>query len=138
MKKIGRFIALLILFVTIGSAARADVCVYSPPKARQLKGDVVDSFGRPIPGATVIATRGGKNLGTSRTNEAGEFNFDLLDKGEYELHFAQSGFQPADYKVFLTKPSKHWNRSLRIVLITGSLHCGGTISVVSRTTENRK
>lgn len=138
MKQIARFIMLLTLSVTIGPAVRADVCVYSPPKVRQVQGNVVDSTGQPIPGVSVIATRNGKNLGTSKTNGAGEFTFGLLDKGEYELHFAASGFKPAEYKLFLTRPSKHWNRSLRIVLVVGAVHCNGSISVVKRTTEQNR
>ena len=133
MNRIGGLAALLVISIAALTVARADVYVYLPPRVRQMQGAVVDSSGRPIPGVAITVTHDGANVGTSSTNKAGAFAFTSLAQGEYELDFSAAGFQRAEYKVFLTRPSKHWNRFLRVVLAVGSLHCAGSISVVRKT-----
>jgi len=108
----------------------ADVCVYKPPTVRHVAGSVVDSSGRPIPSVNVAILQGGESVASATTDDAGEFRFDSLKEGAYELAAAEDGFQRVRYKIVLSHPSMHWNRSLQIELVVGLEHCGGDIKIV--------
>src|SRR5215831_14664913 len=58
-----------------------------------LLGTVTDKTGAVVPGASVRTTS--KNTGLSRdavTNEAGQYRFDLLPSGNYEVRVTMKGF----------------------------------------------
>jgi hypothetical protein len=62
-------------------------------------GIVSDPAGAAIPGATVTATEKATNVQRSaKTNNAGEYRFDLLPPGSYTVHVEATGFSPADIK----------------------------------------
>jgi len=89
----------------------------------------MDRSGYPIPQARVTLMRREETVQNIVTGETGEFNFDTLPAGQYEIDVVARGFQHGQY---LLKLSKHKNpkRALRISLGIGSLQCGGSIEVV--------
>lgn len=130
MKTVNRIIGLLLLATTWVTPSVADVCVYKPLTVRHVAGSVVDSSGRPIAGVNVVIFKGGESVTSATTDEAGEFRFDSLREGAYELAANANGFQTARYKVVLSHSSMHWNRSLQVELAVGLEHCSGDIKTV--------
>lgn len=127
---VNRFIVLLVFMATLATPCVADVCVYKPPTVRHLAGTIVDSSGQPIPGVRVVITQDDAPVASATTGDAGDFRFDTLKEGTYELAATANGFQSAHYKVVLHRPLTQWNKSLQIELAVGLPHCGGEIRVV--------
>jgi hypothetical protein len=107
--------------------ADADVCVYKPPKVRRVCGMIVDSSGSPIPAVNVTVLKDGAALKNEKTDENGEFDFDLTQSGKYELDAAAPGFQHARYQLTVSKPIDSCKHALRIDMAVGGIHCGGDI-----------
>ena len=101
----------------------ADVCVYKPPKVRRVCGVILDQSGSPIAGVRVMALKDGTAVQTATTDEVGEFDFSGLQAGKYELDAAVAGFQHAQYKVSLSKPTNSCKHALRIQMAVGGVHC---------------
>lgn len=130
MRTVNRFNALLLFVAMCRTPSVADVCVYKPPKVRHIVGNVVDSSGRPIPAVNVAVIQGGESVASATTNDAGEFRFDSLKEGPYELTATANGFHSARYKVRLSHPTVYWNRSLQIELAVGLVNCIPDIKIV--------
>ena len=65
-----------------------------------IAGVIADPSGAAIPGVTITATNKATNAQRSiKTNNAGEYRFDLLPAGNYVLHAEAPGFSPADTQV---------------------------------------
>jgi hypothetical protein len=90
----------------------------------------------PIPQARVTVTRGEEPVQTILTGDTGEFNFDSLPAGQYEIDVTAKGFQHGRYMLKLS-PRKNPKRDLRITLGIGSLQCGGSIEVVEGKSAER-
>ncbi|MGI9141195.1 MAG: TonB-dependent receptor [Gemmatimonadaceae bacterium] len=78
-----------LLLVTLASAAAADPVRLTAPS---LGGVVRDTAGTPLPHAQVVII--GLNRGTS-TNMAGEFLFDAVTPGRYEVYATLIGYAPS-------------------------------------------
>jgi hypothetical protein len=107
--------------------ADADVCVYKPPKVRRVCGMIVDSDGRPITDVKVTVLKDGMTVKNARTDETGEFDFDGIEAGKYELDATANGFQHARYQLTVLKPTNSCKHALRIGMVVGGIHCGGDI-----------
>jgi hypothetical protein len=127
---VNRIIALLVLLATLATPCVADVCVYKPPTVRHLAGTIVDSSGQPIPGVRVVITQDDAPVASATTGDAGDFRFDRLKEGTYELAATANGFQSVRYKVVVHRALMHWNKSIQIELAVGLPHCSGEIRVV--------
>jgi hypothetical protein len=127
---VNRSVALFLVLAAVGTLAFADVCVYKPPKVRHIAGAVVDSSGHPIPGVNIAIIQDGISVASERTNDAGEFRFDSLKEGAFELSATAPGFVTARYNVLLRHPTTQWNRSLQIELAVGLVHCSADIRIV--------
>lgn len=57
-----------------------------------VKGDVVDQTGAVIPNVLVILLRSGSPRREKITDSKGNFNFDLIPPGDYEISFQATGF----------------------------------------------
>ena len=66
-----------------------------------LSGTVRDNAGV-IPGATVVVSSGGSQVGTATTDEGGSYRFPGLMAGSYELTFSMRGFETVSRTVTLT------------------------------------
>jgi hypothetical protein len=126
------FITVFVLIWVGGKLGFADVCVYKPPKVRHVAGVVVDPSGHPIRGVNITIIRDGASVDNTKTNEAGEFSFNSLKEGTFELSAAATGFRSARYSVLLHRPARQWNKSLRIRLEVGAWECNGDIRIVKR------
>ena len=113
--------------------ALANVCVYKPPMVGHIYGRITDGSDQPIPQAQVSVMRAEETVQTIVTGETGEFNFDSLRDGKYEIDVKASGFQHARY---MLKLSSHRNPKpvLRITLGIGSIRCQGSIEVEKKPT----
>jgi len=103
----------------------ADVCVYKPPRMRRICGVIVDPQGAAVPGVQVTILRGADTVVASTTVDAGEFNFDVMEPGKYDLDLTAPGFKPARYHLTLLSPDKSCRNALRVELQIGSIHCVG-------------
>ena len=77
---------------------------------------VVTGTGVPIPGATITATRGGKQIVTT-TDQSGLFRFTDLDEGEWTIRVEMLGFSTVTQNVSIAagiEPAK-WTLTLRTV-----------------------
>jgi hypothetical protein len=76
-------------------------CFYvKTTKVAHLRGEVVDQAGHPVEGAKVELLKKGANdaLASEQSGEGGQFQFDEPG-GQYLLHVAARGFQPAGLNV---------------------------------------
>jgi hypothetical protein len=117
-------------------------------KVRPLKpvqcvcGRLIDLIGDPISGATVEVIKDGIDLATVKTDGNGNFIFDELKPGNYELDAHSDGFVPFRSPIVVTKPAKQCRRGLVIKLVLsypdncGSLVVGTTTGIfVSRSSN---
>lgn len=80
----GRLIAVVALFTGVA---------FSQIDTGSIVGSVHDSSGAVLPDATVTATNSATNITfTTKTNAAGEYQFNALKPGDYSLKAAASGF----------------------------------------------
>jgi len=61
----------------------------------------------------------------SKTADAGEFNFDVMEPGKYDLDVVAPGFKPARYHLTLARPTSSCTNALRVEMDVGSLNCVG-------------
>jgi len=113
------FVALTVVPIT------ADVCVYKPPKVQRICGVIVDPQGAAVPGVQVTIFRGADVIAASTTADAGEFNFEVMEPGKYDLDVTARGFKPARYHLTLLNPTKSCSNALRVEMEAGSVHCAG-------------
>ena len=118
---------ILTALVLTAEHADADVCVYKPPRVRRVCGMIVDGSGSPMPGVNVTVLKNGTALKNEKTDENGEFDFDVKQSGKYELDAEAPGFQRARYELTVFKPTDSCKHSLRIDMMAGGIHCGGDI-----------
>jgi Carboxypeptidase regulatory-like domain/TonB dependent receptor-like, beta-barrel len=93
----GRKLAFLILACLLALPICASIASAQTAGTGAVTGTVTDPSGRSVPNAKVTAT----NLGTSQsrtvtTGTAGDYKFELLPPGNYQLKFQASGFKTAD------------------------------------------
>ena len=103
----------------------ADVCVYKPPKVRRICGTIVDPQGRAVPGVVVTILQRATTVATCTTADEGEFNFDVMEPGKYELDAMAPGFKHARYQLTLLRPTRSCKNALQVQMEGGSLHCEG-------------
>jgi hypothetical protein len=115
--------------VAVPNVSWANVCVYRPPKVRQLHGVVLDTSNEPIQDVVVTLMMGEKIIKLTTTNEAGEFDFRSLPDGKYKIDASAGGFHHARYLVILSHQTSHWTQSIQIKLAFGGDQCEGTIEV---------
>ena len=112
-------------------ALRVVLCLFlSTPALAQtlgtITGEVKDSSGATIPGATVTAQNVGTNATrTQQSNEVGAFAFPAMPPGAYLVKAELQGFRPAQNSVEL-----HVEETLRVNL---SLEIGGITEVTEVT-----
>jgi hypothetical protein len=130
-----RAISILLFAGTLPLQVFGNVCVYKPPTVGHIHGSIMDRSGYPIPQAQVSVMRGEKVVQTFTAGEIGEFNFDSLSDGQYEIDVTARGFQHARYIVNLSS-QKNPKRVLRITLGIGSIQCQGSIEVEEHATQH--
>src|ERR1700733_10618387 len=104
MKMRWRALSTLLVAGTIPLQTLANVCVYKPPTVGRIHGRVMDRSDYPISQAQVTVMRGEETVQTIVTGETGEFNFDSLPDGKYEIAVKARGFQHARYFLKLSSP----------------------------------
>jgi hypothetical protein len=138
MKIAFQLACLTLLIGSFPQLSHANVCVYRPPKVRQVHGNIVDQSNRPIPGVVITLIQNGKTVAVETTDDVGLFGFDSIQDGEYQLDASATGFVPARYIVILRGHTRHWNRSLSIKLAVGAElgQCEGSIEVLKRASNS--
>jgi Ca-activated chloride channel family protein len=109
---LGFFVCLLVS-VPVGQARQQAVT------GAVIAGTIVDRDGGTIPGATVALQQQGKTLLTTTTNAAGQFRFERIATGDYQIQASLSGFKTAVQKVTVTGPAAVVD--VRVVLEVGAL-----------------
>jgi Carboxypeptidase regulatory-like domain len=118
------FAAVAVVFMlSVTSRSNADVCVYRKPKVQRICGSIVDPDGQPITRVTVVVLKSGTAQHTVTTDDAGQFDFDSVEAGEYKLEATMPGFQPVRYSLTLSKPIKTCRHALEVQMTPGGIHC---------------
>src|SRR4029077_11077636 len=112
----------------------ASVFLYLPSAVAQssegsIRGEVTDSSGAVMPGVTVVASTGnGQVLGTTTTNQTGEYSISGLPAGPVRVSFELDGFATS-MVALMVQPGveSHVSRSLGLASIAE------TVVVVGRT-----
>jgi hypothetical protein len=128
LRLLGAF-SILLIAGAFPTQAIANVCVYKPPTVGQIHGRIMDRSDYPIPQAQVTVMRGEETVQSFLTDATGEFNFNSLSVGKYEIDVKAKGFQHARYILKLSS-RKNPKQILRITLGIGSIQCQGSIEVV--------
>jgi hypothetical protein len=119
-KKRHLYATVLVGFLLIQTASRAEVIC---AKVRPLKpvrcvcGKLIDPTGGPVSGATVTVIKDGIDRATKETDDHGNFVFDELKSGSYELSAQQPGLLPFRSPIVVSNPAKECKRGLIIVLV---------------------
>jgi hypothetical protein len=112
-------LSLLIHPLSVG----ANICVDKRLKPlKHFCGVVVDSQGAPIPNVTISVTRTGTEVGTSKTDARGEFTFDELGAGQYDLKAEATGFARFGFSFVIAKPNAKCTQKVQLQLAVG-LEC---------------
>ena len=121
--------SILLVLGALPSHSYGNVCVYKTPTVHDVQGSIVDRSGWPIPNAQVRVLQGEKTIQSVLTGESGQFRFDSLEDGKYEVDVTARGFQHARYIVKLSSLKKP-KQALRITLGIGFIYCQGSIEVI--------
>jgi len=95
-----------------------------------VSGVLVDPTGARITNATVKILKGETQVAVVSTGEDGEFSFENLDAGDYQIRAESPGFRTASFHVVVVKPKASSRRMLLIRLVTSD-GCTGIESVKS-------
>ncbi len=122
MLRVTTLVAMLAVFVAQPPAAEAQ----RAPTTQPVTGVAIDPTGAVLPNAEVVlTTTTGSIVQRTTTDAAGNFRFDGVQPGRYEVHVAFEGFQPSTSRVTVggRAPS-----ALRITLPLASLKQEVTVS----------
>ena len=102
----------------------ANICVNKTLKpVKHLCGVVVDFQGKPIANATISVTRAGSEVSATKTDSQGEFSFDALGVGQYELKAEAKYFVKFGFPITIAKPDDKCTRKVRLKLALGGQDC---------------
>jgi hypothetical protein len=110
----------LVGLLLIHTPSRAEVIC---GKVRPLKpvrcvcGKLIDPTGGPVSGAKVTVIKDGIDLATKETDDHGNFIFDELKSGRYELSAHLPGLLPFRSPIVVAIPAKECKRGLVIMLV---------------------
>ena len=119
MRGIKGLVAALGIVLALPPAARAQRAMTQPAATQTVTGVAIDTTGAVLPNADVVlATPSGGTVQQTTTDATGNFRFEAVPQGRYEVHVAFEGFQPttARLTVGARAPS-----ALRITLPLASL-----------------
>jgi vitamin B12 transporter len=91
----------------------------SAQQAGTLSGQVVDTLGARVAGATVTLSRDGSQVSESKSGEEGTFTFPNLPAGRYQVTATAQGFQPRTSEPIYAGPGAR--ATLEVVLDVGPL-----------------
>jgi carboxypeptidase family protein len=114
-----RSVVAALLFL-LGSTTSATVCVsHKLSPLSHVCGFVVDRSTTPISNAKVTILKDGTEVIAVQTGADGQFNFQRLDAGNYDLLVEANGFGTGRYKVIAAKPDTACKKMLRVQLAVG-------------------
>ncbi len=111
--------AILVGLILIQTDSRAEVvCEKERPlkPVRCVCGQLIDPVGGPVSGVTVKVTKGGTDVATKETDSHGNFIFDEMKPGSYELSAHLDGFRQFRSPIVVANPAKQCKRGLLIML----------------------
>jgi uncharacterized GH25 family protein len=116
--------AVLLVFTLLVQPLSANICVNEKLEPlKRLRGVVVDYQGEPIPDATISVTRSGTEVKATKTDSRGEFSFDGLGAGQYELKAEAKNFVKFDFPIKIAKPSAKSTQKIWLQLAVGGQDC---------------
>jgi hypothetical protein len=122
-----------LLVLPAGSPGTTEIC-----KEVRLKplhcvcGTVLNVLGEPVANATLTVLSNGNGSTVVKTSERGEFSFDELTPGNYELQVQANGFRRYQFPIVVVKSKSKCSRALEIRLTIGyPENCTG-IRIVKR------
>jgi hypothetical protein len=131
-------VGLLLLHVeTLNAEAICDKVRPIKP-LRCVCGKLTDPTGGPVLGATVRVIKDGIVFATVKTEGGGNFVFDELKSGNYELDARLEGLVPFHSQIVVANPSKQCRRGLVILLVTSYPdNCGSQVVKIAHLTGVR-
>ena len=90
-----------------------------PVTVRCVRGTIIDQAGEPVSLATVALLRDHRVLATMQTDQNGEFSFQSVEAGHYDLRAEYPGFLANQYPIVVSTARK-CKRSLEMVINVGA------------------
>ena len=90
---------------------------------QRICGGIVDPNGRPLTRVTVVVLKNRTAEHTTTTDDAGQFDFDSVEAGEYALEATMPGFQRVRYGLTLSKPTKTCRGALEVEMTPAGIQC---------------
>jgi Carboxypeptidase regulatory-like domain len=133
------FVAGVFLLMPTGALRAAEViCSQQQVKpVRHIWGIIIDQSGAPVSRVKVSILKGQRELDVVETGENGEFSFDELDAGNYEVQAEKKGFRTFRFPIVLAKPERRRKKALEVELIVASEACPGVHLVKPKAVERR-
>jgi hypothetical protein len=124
-----RLTGIAVLFIALVTLVLTPFHVAAQNTQGSINGQVTDSKGAALPGATVVITSNATQVkNTTKTNDSGEYNVLDLNPGTYTVTFSDTGFKElvTDNVIVSTAAA---------VQVNGSLQVGGATQVVTVTAD---
>ena len=101
-----------------------------------MTGTVVDQLGGPIAQATIALVRDGQRVAGTTSDARGEFTFDGLAEGRYQVDVSAAGFEPrTSDAVFVGAGGR---ASLQVALAIGTLAQHVVVTAAAGECRNRR
>ena len=78
-----------------------------------------DPSGEPVPNAKVTILKDHREIAALQTARNGDFSFDRLEAGKYDIQVHRDGYVDAYFSVVITKPTVKCERLLQVKLDVG-------------------
>jgi hypothetical protein len=95
-------------------------------------GTIIDEAGEVVSRADVTILKDGKGIATLETGADGNFSFDELKTGSYDLHARAVGFRLFSFPIVVENPAKKCKQRLEIILPASGLETCTGIRLVKR------
>ncbi|MBZ5677847.1 MAG: carboxypeptidase-like regulatory domain-containing protein [Acidobacteriia bacterium] len=90
-------------------------------------GRLTDTTGGPVPGVVVRVLKNGAEVASVQSDQDGNFVFDELKPGNYELNAQPDGYLVFRTQIVVAKPEKRCRRRLAILLEVRGENCGSLV-----------
>lgn len=110
--------------------ANAQLDIPKPERLTHVEGIVVDPVGHPAPNLSIKLVRDEKTVAETRSDGAGEFEFEHVPSGQYTFRIDRSHFAPAARDIIVTDEIVTHLERKKLYVILGPGACQDECSAV--------
>lgn len=127
-----RSCCLLICLLSLGMvrSTQAQLDIPKPERLTHVEGIVVDPIGHPAPNLSIKLVRDEKTVAETRSDAAGEFEFEHVPSGQYTFRIDRSHFAPAARDIIVTDEIVTHLERKKLYVILGPGACQDECSAV--------